>query len=126
MRVLAACALLAFVLAGCSHHDGVVPPQDEEGRYVIHLTSGNQFDPADARVPIGATVVWVVDSGFHDVNAEDGTFSSNTGRPMDELGHPSLMGPGESFNFTFEEEGKWGYWCHTHHEYDMHGVIRVE
>lgn len=125
MRVFAAYALLAFVLAGCARVDSEVPLKDEDGRYVIHLTSANQFEPADARVPIGATVVWIVDDGFHDVNADDGSFSSNTGRPMDELGHPSLMGPGESFSHTFTEKGKWGYWCHTHHEFDMHGVIRV-
>lgn len=122
---LALAVLLALSVAGCAGKAGTVPGQDAEGRYVIHLTAANRFEPADARVPAGATVVWVVDGGHHDVNADDGTFSSNDGRPLDERGYPTLMGPGETFQFTFNQTGTWPYWCHTHHEMDMRGTLRV-
>src|SRR5688572_17660959 len=72
VALLFACGLLA----GCTATDGVVPEQDAEGRYVIRLTADDRFDPAEARVPKGATVAWVVDGGRHDVNADDGSFSS--------------------------------------------------
>lgn len=126
MRALAFFVVLAALLAGCSGDPGVVPEKDAEGRYVIHLTAANQFDPKDARIPVGATVAWAVDAGMHDVNADDGSFSSNEGRPVDANGHPTLLAQGETFTFTFDEAGTWHYWCHTHHELDMEGTIRVK
>ena len=125
MRLLLLLALASWALAGCSADPYVVPGQDEAGRYVIHLTAANRFDPSHAKVPVGATVAWVVDAGAHDVNADDGSFSSNTGRPLDANGHVALLQAGESFNHTFAEAGSWHYWCHTHHELDMEGTIRV-
>jgi plastocyanin len=117
--------LLLVLLAGCSGTTGVVPEQDAEGRYVIHLTGDNRFAPDDARVPAGATVLWTVDAGRHDIAAEDGPFYY-TGKGVDEKGYPLLMGPGETYEFTFNETGSWTYWCHTHHEYGMKGRITVE
>lgn len=126
MRFLVAGALLAIALAGCSEETGTVPAQDDDGRYVVHLTAENRFEPAHARVPAGATVAWVVDGGAHDVSADDGSFSSAEGRPEDEQGFPTLLQPGETFTHTFPEAGTWTYWCHTHHEMDMQGTITVE
>ena len=123
---MAALAVASVLLAGCGSNDGVLPDKDAQGRYVIHLTSANQFQPAKAHVPVGSTVVWVVDAGNHDVNAEDGSFSSNDGRPLDARGYPTLMGPGESFAYTFNETGRFTYWCHTHHEMGMKGLLVVE
>ena len=128
MRLLAWLAvplLAALALSGCGDDAAVVPEQDGDGRYVIHLLPDNRFSPDDARVPEGATVVWVVDGGHHDVNAEDDTFSSNRGRPLDDRGYPTLLGPGEEFEHTFNATGTWRYWCHTHHEMDMMGMLRV-
>lgn len=123
--VLLLCLGPAALLAGCSADDAVVPDQDSEGRYVIHLTADNRFVPAEARVPAGATVAWVVDGGAHDVSADDGSFSSADGRPVDAQGFPTLLQPGETYTHTFNETGKWVYWCHTHHEFGMKGVLTV-
>lgn len=119
-----ALAVLPLALAGCGE-PGVVPDQDAEGRYVVRLTADNRFVPMDIRVPAGATVLWVVEGGFHDVSADDGSFTSAKGRPLDSQGFPTLMGPGETFEHTFTGEGKWIYWCHTHHEDGMKGIVRV-
>lgn len=127
MRALLALLLAApMLLAGCSGPEGVVPDQDAQGRYVIHLTGDNRFDPAEARVPVGATVVWVVDGGAHDVHADDGSFSSDDTGRTDAEGYPLLLQPGDEWTHTFDEAGSFPYWCHTHHEYRMRGKIVVE
>jgi plastocyanin len=118
-----ACVVLALTLSGCMQ--GTVPPRDAQGRYVIHATGANTFTPADARVPRGATVVWVVDAGAHDVNADDESFSSTADAPKDAQGYPLLLTAGQSYAHTFNETGSWVYWCHTHHSLGMKGVIRV-
>lgn len=127
MRSVPGLLLLAsLALAGCSGDPGVVPDQDDEGRYVIHLTADNRFEPADARVPVGATVAWQVDGGAHDINEEDGAFSSADTGQKDANGYPLLLQPGQNWTHTFTEAGTYTYWCHTHHEYGMKGVLAVE
>ena len=128
-------SLAALLLAGCSTPDvtpGVVPPTDEQGRYVIAMTSDLAFDPEVAEVPVGATVVWRNDSNgtVHDVAGyegdpikEDREAFSSFDPPPDGLGRAIL--PGESFTYTFPEAGDWTIWCHTHHEEGMKGVVRV-
>ncbi len=136
--LLVAWASAAFVivlaLAGCtsSPPPGVVPPQDNQGRYVISMTSSLTFDPDIAQVPVGATVVWRNDSAgiVHDVAGYEGdpieedveAFSSFR-QPPDGLGRP--IAPGENFTYTFPSSGDWTTWCHTHHEQGMKGVVRV-
>src|SRR5688572_17202999 len=118
MKALLAAALLSLLaLAGCSGSGGgVVPSQDDEGRYVIHLTSGNRFSPMEAKVPEGATVVWVHDGGApHDVQGDD--FSSGRAAGMEE---------GDEFEHTFEEAGTYHYFCHVHEGSGMKGTIVVE
>src|SRR5687768_2441980 len=93
--VLVALLLSSVLLAGCSGSGGGgrVPEQDGQGRYVIHMTAGNQFSPANAKVPLNATVVWVHDGGApHDVQADDKSFSS---------GKAGGITSGGSFTHTF-------------------------
>lgn len=128
--VLALSALLALLLAGCSggSSSGVVPQQDSQGRYVIHMTDDLRFVPAEARVPLGATIVWVNDSAVdHDVNAfhgsdEQPTFSSSLEPPH---GDGLSLGPGTEYPHAMEKAGKWTIWCHRHHEEDMQATVHV-
>lgn len=126
--------LAAVALAGCgtSPEPGVAPPQDDQGRYVISMTSDLEFEPARAQVPAGATVVWRNDSEgiVHDVAGyrgdpieEDREEFSSYHQPPAGLGRP--IAPGETFNHTFSHDGAWTIWCHTHHEQDMKGVVLV-
>lgn len=118
MKALLALALLSLLaLAGCSGSGGgVVPDQDDEGRYVIHLTAGSKFSPMEAKVPVGATVVWVHDGGApHDVQGDG--FTS---------GSPGGMREGDEFEHTFNEAGTYSYVCDIHQGSGMKGTLVVE
>jgi plastocyanin len=116
--VLVALLLSSVLLAGCSGSGGArVPEQDGEGRYVIHMSAGNKFVPANAQVPAGATVVWVHDGGApHDVQAEDRSFSS---------GPAGGLTSGEEWAHTFNQTGTFTYYCHVHHGSGMSATLTV-
>jgi plastocyanin len=114
--------------AGCSAK-GTVPPMDDQGRYVIRMTDALRFEPAEARVPSGATVVWVnAGQEAHDVAAYVGDPPSED---YPRFFSPKLHEPqysvdaGMSYNATLNEDGAWTIWCHRHHESDMRGVVHV-
>jgi len=70
------------------------------------------FDPAEMEVPVGTTVRWTNNDSFdHNVNADDGTFESET------------LGGGDTFEFTFETAGTFSYICGIHPS--MQGMITV-
>jgi plastocyanin len=119
MKALFAALLLSsLLLAGCSGSSGgAVPPKDDQGRYVIHLTSSNQFSPATAKVPVGAVVVWHHDGGApHDVQARDGSFSS---------GSAGGLTQGMEYVHQFNQTGSFAYFCHIHEGSGMKGTITV-
>ncbi|MEK6976734.1 MAG: plastocyanin/azurin family copper-binding protein [Candidatus Thermoplasmatota archaeon] len=132
MRWLLAVALLApLALSGCATPQGVLLAPGADGRYHIAMTSQLTFDPAEVRVPVGATVVWHNNATMvHDVAGyrgdpikDDRTAFSSSREPPEGLGQ--LMQPGEEFAYTFAEKGAWTIWCHTHHEEAMKGVVHV-
>lgn len=119
--LLVALLLSSLLLAGCSgpggSGSGQAPQQDSEGRYVIHMTAGNKFSPANAQVPVNATVVWEHDGGApHDVQAEDGSFSS---------GKAGGLTSGMEWERTFTEPGTYEYSCHVHKGSGMTGTLTV-
>lgn len=115
MKVILAVLAVALLLAGCAKpSEGSVPEQDEQGRYVIHMTANNRFTPADAKVPVGATVIWVNDAGVHDVTAHDDSFRS-----------PRTMTAGRTYQHTFTAEGDYEYHCDLHSSAGMTGTIHV-
>lgn len=75
------------------------------------------YVPAEADIAVGKTITWInydaafhtVTSGFYDV--ADGYFDS---------GH---LEAGQSFSFTFDQEGKFQYYCKLHPW--MEGVVQV-
>jgi plastocyanin len=116
---LAATVLAVALLAGCAGGptggDGfVTPQQDDDGRYVIELTGQNRFEPRHAVVPVGATVVWVVNGGAHTVTANDGSFDSGQ------------LTQGDEFEQTFDQAGEHVYHCHPHEQAGMTGTLRIE
>ena len=120
--LVATLALAALALAGCSSDSGdgsPIPPQDEEGRYIVQLpASGNRFLPQHAEIPVGATVVWVNEGSTpHDVKADDGSFNSDSEFPL-------KMKRGDEFEHTFTTAGDYRYTCHLH-EPHMWGLVHV-
>lgn len=120
MKALFALALLSMAaLAGCSGSSGAgtTPSTDSEGRYVIDMTSGNRFSPANAAVPVGAVIVWEHKGGApHDVQDKAGSFSS---------GPIGGLTEGEEFTHQFNQTGTFVYICHVHEGSGMKGTITV-
>ncbi|ELZ80098.1 halocyanin precursor-like protein [Haloferax larsenii JCM 13917] len=103
-----------------SNYDGIV---DKTGTSEVTVTVGSQanggafgFGPAAIRVDPGTKVVWewTGEGGDHDVNAEDGSFSSDLVR---EEGH--------TFTHTFDSEGVYKYSCTPHTGIGMRGAVVV-
>jgi plastocyanin len=123
MKVILVTLMLAgLALAGCSTtppeggDDFVVPDQDDQGRYVIKMTSSSKFAPANAKVPAGSTVVWINEGGTHNTVSDDGLWESDMAGASKK----------ENYEHTFESPGSYRYHCHPHISIGMKGVIKVE
>jgi plastocyanin len=134
---LAILALMGLALSGCTTAPGNqtgtgidgnetdgegTGPAMEDGKYVVRLVSGNKFDPADLTIPAGSTVVWVTDSGVHDVTEgeageEEAEWSSEDDGPK--------MTPGVRYERTFNETGTVHYRCVLHESSAMVGTLTV-
>ena len=72
----------------------------------------NRFEPADATVAPGTTLMWInYDQAQHTVTADDGQFDSG------------VLDPGDIFVVTVEGSGKLTYHCTLHPE--MKGSVTV-
>jgi plastocyanin len=76
------------------------------------------FNPQEIVIPVGAKVIWVnQDSAPHTATADDGLLFDS-----------QILGNGERFEFTFDQEGVFPYFCALHGApggIDMAGTIRV-
>ena len=118
LSCLAAIALVASLLlmpsAGAqTEGQGVVVVPTTELRAVdIFLIEDDYFEPTDAVVDPGTTLMWVNRSQEqHTVTADDGQFDSG------------VLNPGDSFLTTVEGSGTLTYHCELHPE--MTGSITV-
>lgn len=117
-RLVAVLGLLtsAILLSGCG--GPATPHQDEQGRYVIRMSS-DSFRPQHATVPLNATVVWVNDSTApHDVQGGTGNTSFSSG----DFG---AMNRGATFEHKFTEPGHYEYYCYIHHGIGMTATLDV-
>jgi plastocyanin len=75
-----------------------------------------QFEPKELTIKAGTTVEWTDERGKHTVEADDGSFKSDT------------LTPDGKFDHKFETPGVYPYYCSFHgdqHGKDMAGVITV-
>ena len=81
--------------------------------HAIKITIKNfKFDPANATVPLGATVTWKnLDDEAHSVRAAEGQFRS------------AALDQNESFSFKFDRPGSFQYGCSLHAK--MAGIVIV-
>jgi plastocyanin len=78
--------------------------------------SSFKFEPKALTVPAGTTVEWVNEGGRHTVEADDGSFKSDT------------LTDGMRFEHTFDKPGSYPYHCSFHGEAggkDMAGKVVV-
>ena len=75
----------------------------------------NRNLPAKLTVAVGTTVTWT-NNGIlpHTVSAAGGSFESGN------------VQPGESFSFTFDAPGEYGYFCRPHVFIGMTGTVVVQ
>ncbi|MHB9285981.1 halocyanin domain-containing protein [Halobacteriales archaeon Cl-PHB] len=103
------------------NYDGTVA--DARGQNAVSVTIGAQgnggafaFGPPAVHVDSGATVTWewTGEGGSHNVVHEEGDFESE------------LVGDeGHTFEYTFEEDGIYLYYCQPHKGLGMKGAVVV-
>ncbi len=75
------------------------------------------FEPKEVTIAAGGEVEWTDEGGRHTVNADDGSFKSDT------------MVAGGKFTHKFEKAGRYMYYCNFHGSsggHDMAGVVVVK
>ena len=90
---------------------------DEAGRAVVEIDISNfSFGGGgDMWIPVGTTVRWVNrDPVGHTVTPDDGDWGS------------PLIGPGEVFEHTFSEPGRYPYHCIPHPTMEAHVVVSAD
>lgn len=106
-------------LEEANNYDGKVV--DATGKDAVTVKVGADkglaFDPASVHVDNGATVQWkwTGKGAGHSVVAEDGTF--NSGNPVQTTGI--------AFEYTFNEDGIYHYYCVVHKGQGMKGAVVV-
>lgn len=96
---------------------------------VAMITQGSEyiFDPIGLHVEPGDTVRWVIESGAHSATAyaEDNGGASERRIPegADAWNSGVLAETGAEFEYTFEEEGTYDYFCIPHKTLGMVGRI---
>jgi plastocyanin len=108
-----------------------------QGQQTIDMTDTLVYEPAEATVAPGTTVVWDnVGSVGHSVTAyedeiPEGAEFFASGGPFDgedaaRSAYPEgEIGGGGTYEYTFETEGEYGYFCIPHESAGMVGTITV-
>ncbi|HZS06700.1 MAG TPA: DUF420 domain-containing protein [Blastocatellia bacterium] len=91
------------------------PATAQAGKVTVKIKNF-EFEPKEVSVPAGTTVEWVDELGRHTVEADNGSFKSDT------------LAAGGKFEHKFDQPGTYPYFCGFHGEMggkDMAGVIKV-
>jgi plastocyanin len=118
--VKAAWMILAFAVAvGAIGVVGLLRDEDGSADFEIARTAGG-WEPSTLTVERGSTVLFVNESA-------DGAWPASDVHPTHELypGFDAQRGvpPGQSWSYTFERAGRWGY--HDHLSPETTGVVEV-
>lgn len=101
------------------------------------MTDAQRFEPEETTVSVGDEVTWTNDSGeSHTVTAysddlpEGADYFASGGASSEDSARAALadglLTEGETFTFTFDEPGKYRYFCVPHEGQGMVGTIVVE
>ena len=95
LLLLAALSLVATMI--------LAAPAAAQGQNVTVYIRDFYFEPAQLQVEPGTTVTWVNEGAApHTVTANNGAYDSGT------------LQPGQSFSWTFNNPGTYGYYCAIH------------
>jgi plastocyanin len=121
MRITLGAWLAAFTLGAWTYrtfNGGSAPVAPPALPSNAHITVKNfGFDPAELTVPVGTEVEWTDQGGRHSVQADDGSFKSET------------MTAGGTFQHRFDRPGVYHYFCEFHGAsggHDMAGMVIVK
>lgn len=120
-RTIAAALIVAPLVIGplaAALPAAALPAQDPAT--TVKALVANQFAPPTLTVPVGATVTWSNEGGFHTVQGGDGVDD-----PASPIGINQLADVGASITKTFDKEGSYPYYCAPHISLGMKGVIVV-
>jgi plastocyanin len=118
MRMIMAIAIVMIVMAPIA--SARVKKSTATARAAATVTvkvSSFQFTPKTVTVAVGGTVEWVNEGGRHTVEADDGSFKSET------------LADGAKFSHTFTKAGTYPYHCSFHGDKggkDMAGKVVVK
>jgi Plastocyanin len=117
--VIGICTYYVWYIApaskGVSQQASVPVPTAAAEKLSVKI-SNFQFEPKDLTVKAGTIVEWIDEGGRHTVEADDGSFKSET------------LTAGGKFEHKFESPGVYPYFCTFHgdkHGQDMAGAITV-
>ena len=127
MKLLSILPILAIVaVAGCvGQAPGEQPPGEETEAVMeaaVAITSSG-YGPSVVRLKLGGTVTWTNENSAphwvassvhptHTVYPGSSIGKCGTAEAADIFDACSALGPGESYSFTFNEAGTWGYHDH--------------
>ncbi|HWO01606.1 MAG TPA: DUF420 domain-containing protein [Blastocatellia bacterium] len=129
MRAELALWWIVLLIGGATYYLWYMPPsstkaaqpapalvtQTEPMRVIVKI-SNFKFEPQEVTVTAGTTVEWIDETGRHTVEADDGSFKSDT------------MTAGGRFEHRFDMPGDYAYYCAYHgdkHGKDMAGTVTV-
>jgi plastocyanin len=108
-KILFAFLVGILLVAGCTQQP---PPSNGGGNQTGNVVkiSGFAFVPQTITIKKGESVTWInEDSTPHDVASDP--HPTHTILPGLRSG---TLQNGQSYSFTFEQTGSWGYHCHIH------------
>lgn len=109
-------ALVLLFILGCAQNKEQTKEIKEpiiESETVNVEIKDFKFNPAEITIKKGTTVIWTqIDSIKHTITSDDGLFDSG------------LLPKGNTWSFTFNEQGTFKYHCTPHSS--MKGTVVVE
>ena len=111
--------------------------QGKPAKGTVELSSGRRFNPSEITIKVGESVTWVSKSDdSHTVTAYEDSIpdgaeyfasgdASSEEAARDDVA-AGLLGPGDSYKFTFTTPGTYEYFCIPHESDGMKGTIVVQ
>lgn len=81
-----------------------------EGVNIVDKT----FEPATIQVAVGDTVTWTVTKSIGEPHSVTQGKSGETGTPLFDSGLETLKDDGSTFQWTFDKDGTFDYFCSVH------------